>query len=149
MPRALGRPFRQGLGILGCADRRPSPLATWRPRRSCWRGIDLGVSFSWRAPGEGSRTMRCQIAQSFKLGLIASAFAAYGSAAVVADEKPGSNQVDLQLVVTVDVSPPMDDDETVVARRGYVEAFRSPAFIQPIPQGSLGRIAVTFVEWSD
>src|SRR5258708_4375110 len=149
IPRALGRPFRQGLGILGCADRRPSPLATWRPRRSCWRGIDLGVSFSWRAPGEGSRTMRCQIAQSFKLGWIASAFATYGSVASAADEKPGGTQVDLQLVVTVDVSRPMDNDEAVVARRGYVEAFRSTEFIQAIRQGSLGRIAVTFVEWSD
>src|ERR1700730_18936528 len=93
--------------------------------------------------------MRCQIAQSLKLGLIASAFAAYGSTAIAADEKPGGNQVDLQLVVTVDVSRPMDNDEAVVARRGYVEAFRSPEFIQAIRQGALGRIAVTFVEWSD
>jgi Protein of unknown function (DUF1194) len=93
--------------------------------------------------------MRCQIARSLKLGLIASAIAAYGNTAIAADEKPGSNQVDLQLVVTVDVSRPMDNDEAVVARRGYVEAFRSPEFIQAIRQGSLGRIAVTFVEWSD
>jgi hypothetical protein len=64
-------------------------------------------------------------------------------------KKAGGTQVDLQLVVTVDVSRPMDNDEAVVARRGYVEAFRSPEFIQAIRQGSLGRIAVTFVEWSD
>ena len=70
--------------------------------------------------------MRCQIAQSLKLALIASAFAAYGSIANAADEKAGGIQVDLQLVVTVDVSRPMDNDEGVVARRGYVEAFRSP-----------------------
>jgi Protein of unknown function (DUF1194) len=93
--------------------------------------------------------MRCQIAQLLKLGLIASAFAAYSSTAIAADEKPGGDQVDLQLVVTVDVSRPMDNDEAVVARRGYVEAFRSSEFIQAIQQGSLGRIAVTFVEWSD
>jgi len=93
--------------------------------------------------------MRRQIAQSLKLGLIASALAACGSLANAADERAGGTQVDLQLVVTVDVSRPMDNDEAVVARRGYVEAFRSPEFIQAIRQGSLGRIAVTFVEWSD
>ena len=91
--------------------------------------------------------MRCQMA--LKLGLIASAFAASSSTAIAADEKSGGKQVDLELVVTVDVSRPMDDDEAVVARRGYVEAFRSTEFIQAIRQGSLGRIAVTFVEWSD
>jgi hypothetical protein len=92
--------------------------------------------------------MRCQTSQSLKLGLIASALAAYGSTAIAADKKPECNQVDLQLVVTVDFSRPMDNDEAVVARRGYFEAFRSPEFIQAIRQGSLGRIAVKF-EWSD
>src|ERR1700730_2194705 len=93
--------------------------------------------------------MGCQIAQSLKLGLIASAFAAYGGTAIAADEKPGGNQVDLQLVGPVDLSRPVDNDETGVARRGYVEAFPSPEVSQAIRQGSLGRIAVTFVEWSD
>jgi len=35
-----------------------------------------------------------------------------------AQSSPGSNQVDLELVVTVDVSLPMDRDEQVVARNG-------------------------------
>ena len=58
-------------------------------------------------------------------------------------------QVDLELVVTVDVSLPMDRDEQVVARNGYVDAFRSPDFINAIMQGPTGRIAVTYVEFSD
>jgi len=93
--------------------------------------------------------MGCRIAQCLRRSCIASAIAVYGITAHAAEQKPDGNQVDLGLVVTVDVSRPMDRDEAVVARNGYVEAFRSPEFIQAIQQGSLGRIAVTFVEWSD
>ena len=62
---------------------------------------------------------------------------------------PAGNAVDLELVVTVDVSVPMDRDEQVVARNGYVDAFRSPEFIDAVTHGGIGRIAVTYVEWSD
>lgn len=93
--------------------------------------------------------MGCRIAQFLRTSCIASAIAVYGITTLAAEEKPEGSQVDLELVVTVDVSRPMDRDEAVVARNGYVEAFRSPEFIQAIQQGSLGRIAVTFVEWSD
>ena len=72
-----------------------------------------------------------------------------GSTVAGAAETPTSTQVDLELVVTVDVSLPMDRDEQVVARDGYVDAFRSPDFINAILQGSTGRIAVTYVEFSD
>lgn len=59
------------------------------------------------------------------------------------------NAVDLELVVSVDVSLPMDRDEQVVARNGYVDAFRTPELIDAIVHGGLGRIAVTYVEFSD
>ena len=72
--------------------------------------------------------------------------AATGSLAAAA---PASNQVDLELVVTVDVSLPMDRDEQVVARDGYVDALRSPEFIDAVTHGGLGRIAITYVEFSD
>ncbi len=68
---------------------------------------------------------------------------------VAAAQAQPSTQVDLELVVTVDVSSPMDRDEQVVARNGYVDAFRSPDFINAILQGATGRIAVTYVEFSD
>ncbi len=71
------------------------------------------------------------------------------SAALAAQGAAPANQVDLQLVVTVDVSLPMDRDEQVVARNGYVDAFRSADFINAILQGPTGRIAVTYVEFSD
>lgn len=62
---------------------------------------------------------------------------------------PAGNQVDLQLVLAVDISGSMDYDEQRVQRDGYVQAFRDPQVINAITDGLLGRIAVTFVEWSD
>ena len=56
--------------------------------------------------------------------------------------------VDLELVLAVDVSGSMDDDEHVLQRQGYVEAFRHPLVIGAITSGILGRIAVTYVEWA-
>jgi Protein of unknown function (DUF1194) len=71
------------------------------------------------------------IAQSLKLALVVSIFGVYGNIANAADEKAAGTQVDLQLVVTVDVSRPMDNDEAVVARRGYVESFRKVIKARP------------------
>ncbi len=56
--------------------------------------------------------------------------------------------VDLELVLAVDVSGSMDDDEHVLQRQGHVEAFRHPLVISAITSGILGRIAVTYVEWA-
>jgi hypothetical protein len=57
-------------------------------------------------------------------------------------------EVDLALVLAVDVSTSMDPDEQDLQRRGYVEAFRSPAVHQAIRTGILGRVAVTYLEWA-
>ncbi|MEK9724411.1 MAG: DUF1194 domain-containing protein [Rhodospirillaceae bacterium] len=56
--------------------------------------------------------------------------------------------VDLELVLAVDVSGSMDDDEHALQRSGYVQAFRHPAVINTIQSGYLGRIAVTYYEWA-
>lgn len=56
--------------------------------------------------------------------------------------------VDLALVLAVDVSDSMDEQEQQLQRQGYVEAFRSPLIHQAIDSGMLGRIAVTYVEWA-
>jgi hypothetical protein len=42
----------------------------------------------------------------------------------------------------------MDVDEQNLQREGFVEAFRSAAVHDAIRQGMLGRIAVTYMEWS-
>lgn len=56
--------------------------------------------------------------------------------------------VDLQLVLAVDTSRSMDDDEQRLQRAGYVAALRDPEVIRAIESGPLGRIAVTYVEWA-
>ena len=58
------------------------------------------------------------------------------------------NEVDVELVLSVDVSRPMDRDEAEVARGGYVAAFRDPEVIAAILKGSLRQIAVTYVEFA-
>lgn len=57
-------------------------------------------------------------------------------------------EVDLALVLAVDVSRSMDDDEQKLQREGFVEAFRSPFVHDAIRKGVLGRIAVVYMEWS-
>lgn len=55
--------------------------------------------------------------------------------------------VDLQLVLAVDVSGSVDQQEAALQRTGYVSAFRHPSIIGAIKHGLLGRIAVTYLEW--
>jgi hypothetical protein len=56
--------------------------------------------------------------------------------------------VDLELVLAVDVSGSMDEEEHILQRQGYVAAFRHPEVIDTIMSGFIGRIAVTYVEWA-
>ena len=58
------------------------------------------------------------------------------------------NEVDLALVLAVDVSRSMDPDEQDLQRQGFVEAFRSPLVHEAVRSGMLGRISVTYMEWS-
>jgi hypothetical protein len=57
-------------------------------------------------------------------------------------------EVDLQLVLAVDVSRSIDDQEFALQRQGYAQAFTHPSVIQAIQSNIHGRIAVTFVEWA-
>ncbi len=57
-------------------------------------------------------------------------------------------QVDAVLALTVDVSLSMAEDETKLQRNGYVAAFRDKRIVEAIHSGKLGRIAVTYIEWS-
>jgi hypothetical protein len=63
--------------------------------------------------------------------------------------QPGAaEEVDLQLVLAVDVSRSIDDEEFALQRQGYAQAFVHPQVIQAIQANAHGRIAVTFVEWA-
>jgi Protein of unknown function (DUF1194) len=56
--------------------------------------------------------------------------------------------VDLALVLAVDISPSMDVEEQELQRQGFVDAVRSPEVHNAVRKGSLGRLAVMYVEWA-
>lgn len=55
--------------------------------------------------------------------------------------------VDLELVLAVDTSFSMDQEEQRLQLEGYVQAFRHPEFLTTLRAGLHRRIAVAFVEW--
>jgi len=57
--------------------------------------------------------------------------------------------VDLELVLAVDISRSMDEDEHMLQRDGYVSAFRHKDVINALTSGPQGRIAVTYMEWAN
>ena len=56
--------------------------------------------------------------------------------------------VDVSLVLSVDVSLSMAEDEAKFQRHGYVAALRDKRIIDSIKSGMYGRIALTYIEWS-
>jgi hypothetical protein len=78
------------------------------------------------------------------LALCLALCAAIGSAAPARAEA----EVDVALVLAVDVSRSMDDDEQRLQRDGFVEAFRSQVVHEAIRKGTIGRIGVVYMEWS-
>ena len=56
--------------------------------------------------------------------------------------------VDLELILAVDVSGSMDEEEHILQRQGYVAAFRHPEVLNTMMSGFFGRVAVTYVEWA-
>src|ERR1700693_6220881 len=59
-----------------------------------------------------------------------------------------AERVDLLLVLAADVSSSMEKSKSQWHRSGYAPAFADPRVIAAIRAGSIGRIAVAFVEWS-
>ncbi len=57
-------------------------------------------------------------------------------------------QVDLKLVLAVDVSGSIDNDEFTLEREGTADAFADPEVLKAIRGGSLGRIAVAMLDFS-
>ncbi len=57
-------------------------------------------------------------------------------------------KVDLELILMVDGSGSVDDDEFILQRLGYAQALRNPRVLSAIRNGPLGRIALAYVEWS-
>jgi hypothetical protein len=57
-------------------------------------------------------------------------------------------KVDVALVLAVDVSLSIDDEEFALQRAGYAAAFRNPRVIEAITLGGAGSMAVTYIQWS-
>jgi hypothetical protein len=84
--------------------------------------------------------------------LIAIAFAATAPLLLDGDataQKQAVTSVDLELVLAVDISRSMDEDEHTLQRDGYVSAFRHTDVINALTGGPEGRIAVTYMEWAN
>jgi hypothetical protein len=75
-----------------------------------------------------------------------SLFAASDSA--TAQAPTPTRRVDLELVLAVDVSRSMDEQEHALQRDGYVQAFRHKDVIAALMSGPERRIAVTYMEWA-
>jgi len=57
-------------------------------------------------------------------------------------------EVELELVLLVDVSSSVDSVESRLQRKGYVDAMTDAGVLAAIKNTRLGRIAVTYIEWS-
>lgn len=80
------------------------------------------------------------------LSALAIAAVLLSSPAVKAAEE--NMAVDLALVLAVDVSLSIDEKEAAIQRNGYVHALTDKRVANAIGSGPIGRIAVTYVEWS-
>ncbi len=78
--------------------------------------------------------------------LLCSAVLAGGVLCSDGEAAPAS--VDLALVIAADTSSSVDDTEAALERQGVMAAFHSPDVVRAIRNGSLGRIAVLYMDWS-
>ncbi|MBX9699285.1 MAG: DUF1194 domain-containing protein [Acetobacteraceae bacterium] len=61
---------------------------------------------------------------------------------------PGDAPVDLLLLLAVDVSRSMDEEEARLQREGYAAALLDPGVLRAIGDGPYGAIALAYLEWS-
>jgi Protein of unknown function (DUF1194) len=84
------------------------------------------------------------------MGIATRLFALFTTIAVLAGSPAAwaAEEVDLLLVLSSDVSRSIDSPKFKLQRDGYAAAIVNPRVIQAIRSGALGKIAVSFVEWS-
>jgi hypothetical protein len=74
--------------------------------------------------------------------------AAAGAAALPRPARAAGDPVDVLLVLAVDVSRSVDEDEARLQREGYRNAVSDPAVVDAIRGGMLGAIGLAYVEWA-
>jgi hypothetical protein len=57
------------------------------------------------------------------------------------------NEVDAELILAVDISQSMGDEEQELQRAGYAAALVSREFLDAIDAGPLQRVAIAYMEW--
>lgn len=70
------------------------------------------------------------------------------AAALMPGQARAEEAVDVLLVLAVDVSRSIDEDEARLQREGYRAAMSDPKVVEALQGGALGAIAVTYVEWA-
>jgi hypothetical protein len=101
-----------------------------------------GATVGLRHLGRGEKKVPLGVDHVVILRALACFVLSFGTASAAA------RAVDLALVLAVDVSRSVDDEEYRTQKEGYVDAFRARAVIEAIESGAIGAIAVTYVEWS-
>ena len=86
------------------------------------------------------------VARRWRLGV--SVFAVLCLMRNAGDAAPSMPQVDLALVIATDVSYSVDENEARFQRQGAVVAFRNADVVKAIQAGTLGRIAVAYIDFS-
>lgn len=74
--------------------------------------------------------------------------AAGGALAMPGLVRAESAPVDVQLVMAVDVSRSVDEEEARLQREGYRSAMIDPRVLDAVLGGTVGAIAVAYVEWA-
>ncbi len=74
--------------------------------------------------------------------------AAAGAAAIHPPFARAEEPVDVALVLAVDVSRSIDEDEARLQREGYRTAVSDPRVVEAIRGGMMGGIAIAYVEWA-
>ena len=87
-----------------------------------------------------ARSLFCRRALRFALPVVAACLPLAASSA--------PESVDLALVIATDVSYSVDDNEAQFQRDGAIAAFRDADVVKAIQSGSLGRIAVAYLDFS-
>ena len=73
------------------------------------------------------------------------------SPVILADvvERMPRAEVDVALVLAIDSSGSVSEQRLMLQIQGYIDALRNPLFIEAVQGGRHGKIALTFVEWTD
>jgi hypothetical protein len=76
------------------------------------------------------------------------AAATAGAAARFASARAAEEPVDVLLVLAVDVSRSVDEDEARLQREGYRNAVSDPVVVEAIRGGMIGAVGIAYVEWA-